>query len=227
MEEVCVITGFWARDNKFLCEEFSVGHENVLKEYGYEHLKTNNRNWHSDKDTYVVIAKMGKTAVGGLRFKIKRKDILLPMEQVILPLDKRFADYMLAVSGEGAFEICGLWNSKLVGGMKLSYFLSRLGVVMAPVFDWKVSMCFMATYTFRIPRRLGYDLVTSIGQDGYFNYPTEEYQAGVWAHSNIIHLGNCVDSEKERVLSLRDNRFQTFREENTGNGLLIEYNLYV
>jgi hypothetical protein len=85
----------------------------------------------------------------------------------------------------------------------------------------------MATYTFRIPRRLGYGLVSEIGDNGYFNYPTKEFRAGVWAHGSIVDLGTCVDSEKERVLSLREDRFQTFKEINSGGGIIIKYNLYV
>lgn len=227
MLDECVVTGFWANDNLKLCEEFSVGHENVLKEYGYEHLKSNNRQWHGDTNTYVIVAKIGDKAVGGLRFQTKTSDILLPLEEAILPMDERVIDYMDSIADLKPYEICGLWNSKLVGGKKLSYFLSRLGVVLAPFFDWKISLCFMATYTFRIPRRLGYNLVTEVGEDGYFNYPTKEFQAGVWAHSSIVDLGTCVDSEKERILSLREDRFQTFNEINTGEGMIIKYNLHV
>jgi hypothetical protein len=227
LEDEVTITGFWAADNKRLCIEFSEGHESVLGDYGYEHLKSNNRHWHSGKDTYVVLAKIGSIPVGGLRFQLKKNNILLPLEKAILPMDEKITEYMANIDKLNPFEICGLWNSKLVGGKKLSYFLSRLGLVLAPSFNWKVSLCFMATYTFRIPRRLGYNLVTDIGAEGYFDYPTKEYQAGVWIHKNIIDLGNCVDSEKERILSLRENRFQSFKEKNTGEGLLIKYNLHV
>jgi hypothetical protein len=227
MLEECVVTGFWANDDLKLCEEFSVGHQKVLKEYGYEHLKSNNRQWHGKRNTYVIIAKIGEKAVGGLRFQIKTNDILLPLEEAILPLDEKVKDYMDSIADLKPYEICGLWNSKLVGGRKLSCFLSRLGVVLAPFFDWKISLCFMAAYTFRIPRRLGYNLVNEIGEDGYFNYPTKEFQAGVWAHASIVELGTCVDTEKERVLSLREDRFQTYKEINTGDGIIIKYNLYV
>ena len=223
----CNVQGFWATDNLKLCEEFTIGHRDVLREHGYEHFKSNNTKWHGDVDTYVVLAKIGDKPVGGLRFVKKRKEFLVPLEEAILPLDAGIVDYMNSLINLSPFEICGLWNSRVVGGMKLSYFLSRLGLVMAPFFGWQASLCFMATYTFRIPRRLGYELVTSIGEEGYFNYPTPEFRAGVWIHNDIRNLGNCVSSEQERILSLRENLNQSFIEKNTKGGLLINYELKV
>lgn len=225
MESECLVKGFWAPSNIGLCEKFSEGHQNVLKEHGYEHLKSNNTDWYQDKGTYVILATIESKPVGGLRFVKKRKDQLLPMEKAIYPLDEKIENYFKSIEHLESFEICGLWNSRVVGGQNLSSFLSRLGLVMAPHFNWDVSLCFMATYTFRIPRRLGYTIVTDFGDKGYFNYPTKQFQAAVWGHSEILELGNCVNSEKERVLSLRENRFQIYREENNKGGILIRYEL--
>ncbi|NNJ55265.1 MAG: hypothetical protein HKP14_04010, partial [Bacteroidia bacterium] len=116
----CNVQGFWAVDNLKLCEEFTLGHRNVLKEHGYEHFKSNQTRWHNDTDTYVVLAKIGNKPVGGLRFVKKRKDFLVPLEEAILPLDDRILEYMKSLLSLSPFEICGLWNSKDVGGMKLS-----------------------------------------------------------------------------------------------------------
>jgi hypothetical protein len=225
--DICVVRGFWATDDLESCKLFTEGHQGVLKEYGYEHFESNSSSWYNEKDTYVILAKIGSKPVGGLRFVRKREGRIIPLEATILPIDSIISDYLNSIVDLNPFEICALWNSKAVGGEKLSYFLSRLGVVLAPHLDWGISLCFMAKYTFRIPRQLGYEILTNLGDEGYFNYPTPEFQAAVWQHSDMENLGNCADTERERVLSLRENLFQEYTEKNTRGGFKIKYELYV
>jgi hypothetical protein len=221
----CEIHGFWAVDKIELCKKFSRGHIDVLRHHGLTNFPSNSIDWFDDKDTYVVLALKNNIPLAGMRMQRLTSSHMGSIEGALVKYDlevtKRFNDMLI----DNPFEISALWNSKSVSGMKLSAIISRLGLVLAPTFGWQISVCLMAKYVFHLPTSLGYEIIRDIGNNGIFNYPTEDFQAAVWRNSNIIELTNCGEIEKNRILSLRDNLNQKSLELN--NKLLIQYDLHI
>jgi hypothetical protein len=147
------------------------------------------------------------------------------IEGALSKYDPKITDTFKHMLLNKPFEISALWNAKSVSGLKLSSIISRLGLVIAPSFGWKISVCLMAKYVFHLPTSLGYQIIRDIGNNGIFNYPTEDFQAAVWRNLDIIELTNCDTIEKERILSLRNNLNQKSIE--SENKLLIQYDLQI
>ncbi|PCJ63180.1 MAG: hypothetical protein COA58_16450 [Bacteroidetes bacterium] len=228
MKEICKIIGFWAPENKKYCEEFSAGHEAVLIDHGFSHFKSNEDSWHESKDTFVFVAVVDDEVVGGIRLEKKVSGRLLSLEKAILPIDKRIIVLMDALKNRTVVESCGLWNSRKIAGRNISQILTRLCTVVSPMISNDiVSFCFNATYTFRITRSLGYSIVTSLGTDGYMNYPTPNYKAALWMNDDLVDLELADDFEKERILSLRGNLTQEYNEPNKRGQILIQYEINI
>ncbi|MFT6843392.1 MAG: hypothetical protein ACJASR_002170 [Psychroserpens sp.] len=56
VEKTCYFKGFWAPENEELCAKFSLDHENVLRDHGFSHFKSNEKSWHNEKSTFVIVA---------------------------------------------------------------------------------------------------------------------------------------------------------------------------
>jgi hypothetical protein len=221
----CEIRGFWATDNKLLCEKFSKGHIDVLIDHGLTSFPSNSIEWFNDRNTYVVLALKDDIPIAGLRMTRLTVSYLGSIEKALAKIDPRVTENFNNMLFKNPFEISALWNAKSASNLKLPAVISRLGLVLAPLFNSQISLCLMAKYVFHLPKKLGYEIIQEIGNNGLFNYPTEAFQAAVWKNSQIQELKNCNIIDKERILSLRNDLQQTSLEPNTN--LLIKYAIQI
>ncbi|MFT4598279.1 MAG: hypothetical protein ACJAR8_000690 [Bacteroidia bacterium] len=226
IEKSCHFKGFWAPENKGLCAKFSLGHENVLRDHGFSHFKSNEKSWHNENSTFVIVALNDAEVVGGIRLERRKGRGTLALEKAILPIDDKVCDFLDALPTKVILETCGLWNARSVAGLNISQYLTRLGTVIAPLIDKNaISFCFNARYTFRITRSLGYHIVNELGDDGYMNYPTPDFKAALWMNDDLYSLKSASSEEKERILSLREDLFQSYFEQNKRGGINIKYEI--
>ncbi|MFY0644459.1 MAG: hypothetical protein JXR19_08330 [Bacteroidia bacterium] len=200
---------------------------NVLEQHGFMHFKTYDSYWYRMPNSYVILAQLDGEAVGGIRLEMGKENSLLPYEKVLSPLFPEVLDIRAKNNLGKVAEPCSLWNSKKVSGKNLSMFLSRASIAMASLLDFDTIISFNATYTFRIPKDVGCTMIHDIGEQGYFNYPTNQFRAALWLHTDLGDLQEADQVAKSRMLSLRKNRKQSFKEEYDGIELNIEYDLQV
>lgn len=224
--EIVTIKGYWAPKNLELNYQFLEGHRNVLKEHGFTHFKSNEQSWFINDKVFVLVALIDNIVVGGIRLEIRTNKGTLSLEKAIEPIDSSISVYLDKLPTNIIIETCGLWNSRSIAGFNISQFLTRLGVVLSYKIDPNaVSFCFNATYTFRITRSLGYEMVKSLGDDGYMNYPTPDFKAALWQHSDLEKLSRASEHENERILSLRENINQEYIEKNKFGGIKVIYEI--
>jgi hypothetical protein len=198
------IQAFWATENLALCKEYTNGHTSMLTAHGFQHFKTNQTYWYLDPKVLVFIIKKSNEILGGMRVVAKSEGELLPLEQAITKLDKSIVSYIQSIEPLNPMESCGLWNSKKISGKNLSHILSRVPIAIAPFINCKAILSFNATYTFRITKGLGYSMVASIGNEGYFRYPTEDFRAAVWVHLDMEKLEKCSEDDRKKIRKIRE-----------------------
>lgn len=173
-----------AIDRPDICQKFILGHRQVLVDHGFEYFVTNEETWMNDPNTMVVVCtspKMRKI-FGGVRFEQKDRNKFLPMEKVIYPLDIKIRKLALEDKASGTGELCGLWNAKEVAGMNTTILMVMYATAILERMKISSIFVFTAEYTRRIPIYLGFEKITSIGDKGFFRYPTDRFKASVWKY---------------------------------------------
>ena len=206
------------------------GHQNVLKEYGITNITSNNDSWMYNPNMYCVVAEdaLDEQVVGGVRIQISDEKTLLPVESAIGKMDRRIHDIVKSFRDSGGVgELCALWNSKSVAGMGISILLTRAGISVTNQFEIKTLMGICADYTLKMFKKVGFQVDYSLGVNGEFAYPNEDYTARVLGIMNAESLENAETYDKERMQSLRSTPVQTFLENETQKELEIEYNLVI
>ena len=224
-DKTIVIRGFYASKEPDLCRIFTQGHIEVLEQHGFMHFKSYDSYWYDLKDSYVLLALQDGIAVGGIRLELKVEKRLLPFEKVLHTSFPSVTSLITDLNLSKVAEPCSLWNSKLVSGKNLSIFLSRASIAMSHVLGIQNIISFNATYTFRIPIDVGCHMIESIGDNGFFNYPTEQFRAALWLNSQLDSLGTANPISRARMLSLRLNPNQLHEECFDQSYVTIKYDL--
>lgn len=222
-----VFRAFKAIDNHEYCERFLEGHVRVLEDYGITNITTNNRKWMDMDNVHVIVAlsEDTKTIVGGIRVHVANDETPLPVEKAIGEMDSRIHNLINEYRKDGTGELCGLWNSKSVAGYGVSLLLVRAGISIVNQIGIEALFTICADYTLPMVQRVGFIVERSIGSNGEFQYPKENYIARVLRKMNATTLETAEKHDKERILDLRANPVQTTNENGPKGILTIEYNL--
>lgn len=224
LDEIEII-GFFAKNNKKLCEKFTQGHTEVLTQHGFLHFKSYDKYWYNLEGCYVIMALANDKVVGGIRLELKEENKLLPYEKVLINSFPEVQDLNRQLGLKQLAEPCSLWNSKAVSGKNLSVFLSRTSIAMAYLLGIENIISFNATYTFRIPQDVGCKMITSLGNKGYFNYPTEKFRAALWLHNDLKNLKDADPESRKSMIDLRETRKQERIEKYDTTIVKIRYDL--
>jgi len=114
-----------------------------------------------------------------------------------------------------------------VAGLGLSLLLIRAGIsiVTQVALDSLFTIC--ADYTMPMVRRVGFVVEDTIGKNGDFVYPNENYIARVLRKMNAIKLETADELDRERIFSLRKSPEQIFVEAGPKGDLEIDYKLII
>ena len=220
-----IFQAFKATDNPEYCELFLEGHVRVLEDYGITNITTNNRKWMTMDSVYVIIAltEDKKYIVGGIRIHIANEDEPLPVERAIGNLDIRIHNLINQYKEEGTGELCGLWNAKSVAGYGVSLLLVRAGISLVNQIHIESLFTICGDYTMPMVNRVGFIVERSIGKNGEFFYPKENYIARVLRKMNAVTLETAEEYDKGRIIDLRMNPVQTTEEIGPKGPLTIQY----
>jgi hypothetical protein len=224
------ITAFRAINEPQKCEVYLAGHTQVLLDYNVMKITSYNKSWMSNPSAYIIIAEDETTSemVGGIRVEVAKGLFPLPIETAIGGMDPHVYDLVenYAIHG-GVGELCGLWNSKSVKGIGISFFLTRAAIAIVNQLKFKTLVGICAEYTLKMFTDVGFIINTQVGDRGKFPYPDERYITRALGILNAETLETASSFDKVRMLDLRQRPVQTAEEIGPKGVVQINYNLVV
>ncbi len=229
MNEKIIFRAFRAIDERESCERFLAGHQKVLTDYGITNITTNNAKWMDNPLIYVIVAESADRSeiCGGIRVHVADGKEPLPLEAAIGKMDNRIYDIIRSYIDTGTGELCGLWNSKKVAGLGISLLLIRAGISIVTQINLDSLFTICADYTMPMVKRVGFEVEDTIGKNGDFVYPNENYIAKVLRKMNAISLDTAEKFDRDRIFDLRDKPVQIFQEEGPKGNIEIDYQLSI
>ena len=234
-QDIISIKAFRAIDNLTTCEKYIEGHGRLLESYGVAKIVAPNHDWIQNPGAYVIIVEnitTGKT-LGGTRIQLRSDKFPLPLEDAIGKMDKNVYDLISEYAKNGTAEFCGLWNSREVAGMGIgSVFLvragvARAGVVIANALNIQSLFALCASYTLPIAKKAGFIVETSVGDNGTFPYPKDDFKAIVAINKDLITLSYATVFERNEITDLRNNPIQTKIENGPRGETTVFYDLKI
>lgn len=217
---------FTAINEPEICERYLEGHVQVLRDYGITNITTNNRLWMELPNVHGVVAIDEEgTIVGGVRVHIADGVNPLPVEKAVGYMDPKVATVINEYFDEGTGELCGLWNAKSVAGIGISLLLVRAGIAIVNQIRLASLFTICGDYTMPMVRRVGFIVEDSLGDNGEFFYPKDDYIARVLRKMNAETLETADEYDRERIFDLRYNPVQHTIEQGPKGEIDIDYHL--
>lgn len=211
-------------------EKYIDGHYRVLETYGVTKVTSADRSWVKNPHVYLLLVEMGSDSriVGGARIQLRSLGHPLPLEGAIFEKDVKIAEFMDKFKDLEVAEYCGLWNSREIAGYGIgSIYLVRIGVALASFLNLKNLMAFCSPATVKTAQSVGFEIISSLGEDGKFLYPKEGLVATILEIQEVDRIPLATDEEKEIIFSLRDNPVQIKTENSRKGELEIHFDLNI
>lgn len=203
MEKI-TLRAFRAPDESALCEEFLRQHRKVLEDFGIQNVSTNTDNWIHDPNAYIIVALHEALGmVGGIRLQIATEQVPLPMEEAIGKMDHRVKSELELLRPKGNGEVCSLWNANRYGHMGVPVLLSQAVTAMATMANARRMVCLVAHYTQRHPKRNGFLVMDTVGENGCFTYPIPSIKAIAMVNPDTMTLPHASNAQRQLIYSIR------------------------
>ncbi|MBL7942909.1 MAG: hypothetical protein JNM00_09090 [Flavobacteriales bacterium] len=222
------VKAYRACEHLDIAEEFLEGHIQVLKDFGIENVTSNTREWMSDPNVYMIVARQddNEKMVGGVRVQIYDGKHFMPIQYALVDLDPKINQVIDSLAPNGICEGCGLWNSKRVFGRGVSHILTRCAVALAGLLPVRTLLGLSAPYTKQMAMEKGYCVLDEIGDGGYFDYPIPSHRACALIIRDLEKLpGHTLDSERHAIHEIRKANGVVRHENFNGKEITVEYNL--
>ncbi|WP_246121026.1 MULTISPECIES: hypothetical protein [Chitinophaga] len=206
---------------------FYTGHLKLLEIYfGIAQVTSGSADWMQHENTIVIIVEdeTRTKTYGGARVQVADGKLPLPIETAIGKYDPRIYSYIK----KGSAEICGMWNSKEVAGMGIgSQVLARVGVVLGAQLPIDTYHVLCAPITARVGKRVGFIIDESLGNNGTFFYPKDDFLATAMVITDPFSLPHADPKEKLLISDLRENPMQTKIEVGPKGSYDVNYSLKI
>jgi len=202
------LRAFRAIDDPVACELFVQGHAHVLTSIGVTKVTSSKNEWTQNPAAFVLIVEsLDKTKVfGGARVHVAGGSEPLPIEQATGALDRSIFDLVWKYAQHGTGEICGLWNSREIAGYGIgSIFLTRAAVAISTQIGLQSLFALCAPYTVKMAETVGYEIETSIGNEGTFYYPKLDLLATTMLLKDVEPLSKALEEDRNAIFKLREN----------------------
>lgn len=221
---------FRADENPDDTMRYVQGHRKILEAYGVTQVTSASLDWINDPYTFIIMvesAELGKV-MGGARIQIASGRLPLPIETAIDDLDTSIFAWVKRKLVDRTAEICGLWNSREIAGFGLgSIILMRVGVAIADQLQLGSLFAFASQASLKNSLRVGYNVITSLGNEGTFYYPKQDLLATAIIIEDPLELKLANIDERTRIMELREQPIQTAVEKGPKGEILVKYNLCV
>lgn len=224
------LRAFRAIDDRKSCELFVEGHKRVLTSIGVEKVTSSNNEWMDNPAAFVMIVESldREHIYGGARIHVAGGTEPLPIEQATGHMDPNIHDMVWDFAQHGTGEGCGLWNSREIAGYGIgSIFLTRVGVAMSTQIGLNSLFGLCAPYTVKMAQSVGYEIETSIGNQGTFYYPKLDLLATVLILRDVKNLSAADEENRRAIMSLRDNLQGVRIEELRNKKIEIHYDIEI
>jgi hypothetical protein len=221
---------FRAIDEHELCQKYLKGHKEVLSiYYGINQVTSDNPDWPNNPEVYVITAEsiIDQELLCGIRVNKVGGTQLLPVETAIGKIDPRVHTLVKKYEKGGAGELCGLWNSRKVAGKGLSFLLVRMGISILNQLEINTMFGICAELTLPMFKSMGFEIETSLGNEGEFHYPKSDLLAFSLIMKDTVNLTNADPIEREKIFTLRNVLKQKVLEKGPKGELYIEYDLSI
>lgn len=219
---------FRAIDDLESCQRFAEGHANVLRDYGVTKVTSAKHDWFHNPGVYValVLSEDESEVYGGERVHIANADYPLPIEQAVGIVEPNIYPLVKSYKQQGVTgELCGLWNSKNIAGKGVAILLTKIGVAIASIIKMDSLFVLCAPYTVSMCQNAGFEIETSIGNQGTFYYPKLDLIATSLVVKDLVHLPNADPVFREQILHLIKNPYSTSTEKGPKGTIEVELNL--
>jgi hypothetical protein len=224
------LRAFRAVDDPDSCKLFMEGHKRVLTSIGVEKVTSSSNEWTQNPAAFVFIVESldREYVYGGARIHVAGGSEPLPIEQATGMLDPSIYDLVWKYGQEGTGEGCGLWNSREIAGYGIgSIFLTRAGVAISTQIGLKSLFGLCAPYTVKMAQTVGYQIETSLGNNGTFYYPKLDLVATTLILPDINTMETADEENKAAITSLRDNLKIVRIEELRNKKIEIHYDIEI
>lgn len=202
------LRAFRAVDDPKACDLFLEGHEHVLTSIGVTKVTSSKNEWTTNPAAFVLIVESldKKKVYGGARVHVSGGSEPLPIEQATGRLDKSIYPLVWKYAQYGTGEICGLWNSREIAGYGIgSIFLTRAAVAISTQIGLQSLFALCAPYTVKMAELVGYEIETSIGNEGTFYYPKLDLLATTMLLKDVDPLSKASEDDRSAIFKLREN----------------------
>lgn len=203
------LRAFRAIDDPVSCQLFLEGHEHVLTSIGVTKVTSSKDEWTRNPAAFVLIVEsLDRSKVyGGARIHVAGGSQPLPIEQATGMMDDSVFDLVWKYAQNGTGEGCGLWNSREISGYGIgSIFLTRAAIAIAPQIGIESLFALCAPYTVKLTESVGYQLETSIGNNGTFYYPKLDLVATTMILKDLETLSTASEENRNAIMELRQNQ---------------------
>jgi len=222
------VFAFRAIDEPELCQQYLAGHRKVLTDYGIENVTSSKPTWIENPNIYCLglKEKPNDKLIGGIRIQIADGIHSLPVEDAIGYIDNKIyqkVDYLATNGGTG--ELSGLWVSNLLKGLGFGTYLVRASIASSIQLNFKTMIGICAQYSLQMFQNVGFIIDETMGINGSFSYPNNNYIAHVVGILNAINLEHSSPIDKMIMTELRNNLVTKRKEVYNENAVTINYNL--
>jgi hypothetical protein len=201
------LRAFRAIDEPETCELFVTGHTQVLTNIGVTKVTSSKNEWAQNPGAFVLIVESldGKRVYGGARVHVSGGTQPLPIEQATGAMDPKIFEMVREYTPRGTGELCGLWNSREIAGYGIgSIFLTRAAVSISTQIGMESLFALCAPYTVKMAETVGYQIETSIGNNGTFYYPKLDLLATTMMLKDVDTLTHAEPEERTAIFKLRE-----------------------
>ncbi|MFT6112116.1 MAG: hypothetical protein ACJA19_000086 [Bacteroidia bacterium] len=196
--EICA---FWAIDDPKKSMEYYQGREDVLTSYGFTSVVKSDFSWTHDSKVFVLSAYCKNEVIAGMKVHLKSINPL-PLQTALNDRCDNLTLVLEKIGGDNYAEIGGVWNSKKFSGLRFPHVLARYSLAICKFLGLTSVFTFNASYTYKLSKNYGAELVDSLGKEGWFNYPTPKYKAAIWVFKDVQELVCLYEQDQERIEKL-------------------------
>jgi hypothetical protein len=219
-----------AIDDPESCHKFIMGHRHVLENIGVTKVTSSKDAWMYNPGVYVLIVEdtSDGRVLGGARVHKASMEYRLPVEEATSFIDSKVIDVIDEHTPEGTGEICGLWNSREVAGMGIgAVFLTRAAVTVSTSIGLTSLFALCAPYTVKMAEDVGYEIETSVGNNGTFYYPKLDLVATFMILRDVDALARATEEERSSIFALRQQPIIERTEHYRGKDVKLFYHLSI
>ncbi len=222
------VRAFRAPDDVAAGEKFAEGHRKVLEDIGVK-VTSGRNDWIHDPFVYVMVVEdtaNENKVVGGARLHVANREKELPMVEAIAQVDKSIYSEIDQLIDNGVAEVCGLWNSHEIAGLGIgSNILVRICIAIAKQANLSKLVALVARHTLRKAIQKGFEVITTVGNEGKFNYPKLDLVATAIVLNDIELLPLAIEYERIEIMRLREKHFFVCMEKWPKGEFELEYQL--